>query len=96
MLIKQALSEVLQLVASQLLTLQAVAFACLRLLRKTEKLAWRRRGRRTGCGQFGGRLEPKSPPAFVAKEKNADRGGNGRKIEPVESLALAMAESLTR
>jgi hypothetical protein len=37
MLIKQALSEVLQLVASQLLTLQAVVLACLRLLRKTEK-----------------------------------------------------------
>jgi hypothetical protein len=43
MLIKQALSEVLQLVASQLFPLHAVVFACFRLLRKTEKLASRRR-----------------------------------------------------
>jgi hypothetical protein len=39
--ITQALSEALQLVASQLFTLQAVVLACLRLLRKTEKLGWR-------------------------------------------------------
>jgi hypothetical protein len=44
MLIKQALSEVLQLVASQLLALQAVVFACFRLLRKKESWRWM-----TGC-----------------------------------------------
>jgi hypothetical protein len=40
MLIKQALSEALQLVASQLFPLHAVVLACFRLLRKIEK-SWR-------------------------------------------------------
>ncbi len=35
MLIKQVLSEVLQLVASQLFTLHAVVFACFRLKQKS-------------------------------------------------------------
>jgi hypothetical protein len=38
MLINQALSEVLQLVASQLCPSQFVFFECFRLLRKTERL----------------------------------------------------------
>jgi hypothetical protein len=75
MLIKQALSEVLQLVASQLLPSQFVFSECLRLFRKTESwhwLAWRRAREVNGLRAIGGRLEPKSPPAFVAKEKNAN------------------------
>jgi hypothetical protein len=53
MLIKQALSEVLQLVASQLLAFQAVVLTCLRLLRKTEiGTGWR--GRRTASEKIGG------------------------------------------
>ena len=43
MLINQALSEVLQLVACQLFPLHAVVFACFRLLRKTE--SWHDRDR---------------------------------------------------
>jgi hypothetical protein len=40
MLIKQALSEVLQLVASQLFPFSSIVFAGFRLLRKTESWRW--------------------------------------------------------
>jgi hypothetical protein len=59
MLIKQALSEVLQLVASQLRPSQFVVFACFRLLRKTKKV-------------LAAQSEPQSSARFIANKKMAD------------------------
>jgi hypothetical protein len=71
MLIKQALSEVLQLVACQLFPLHAVVFACFRLLRKTE--SWHL------AGVAEADREPKSEPSFVADKKRRACDGRASK-----------------
>jgi hypothetical protein len=77
MLTNQALSEVLQLVASQLLTLQAVVFACFRPVTKNRKVGPANGGDRQSWPDG----EPKRSPASVAEENNADGALDARSHE---------------